>query len=440
MIGLLIIMVLVLLGVSVSLSLKLYKGRKELEATKEEYRPFIDDVGRRDALLSEVEQLKQKRSEQNVHVEQLNAQVMRLNKEVSLLDEEAHIQSFAFYKPRYGFPDGGKYEHRLKVVREQQKQMLKEGTAAVCHADWQVGGSAAAGRKMMQGNIKLMLMAFHGECDACISKVKYNNVSVMEKRIERCFDSINKLMGGTQYEITSKYYNLKLSELYLVHEFHELKQQEREEQQRIKDEMREEAQNQREAERVMRESEREEARYSKALEQANQALAKASGEKQAELLARIEELNQQLQEAQAQSVRAKSMAETTRVGYVYVISNIGSFGDGVYKVGMTRRLEPMDRVKELGDASVPFSFDVHAMIASQDAPALENALHKALDLHRVNRVNRRKEFFRVPIQEIEKLVMAHEPHAEFTYLAEAEEYRKSTSLDVSVEEAPAAYA
>ena len=122
------------------------------------------------------------------------------------------------------------------------------------------------------------------------------------------------------------------------------------------------------------------------------------------------------------------MAQQTRRGHVYIISNVGSFGDGIYKIGMTRRLEPLDRVKELGDASVPFPFDVHAMIESTDAPLLESALHDEFSLHRVNRVNKRKEFFHAPLAEIRRLVEARKIDAHWTMLADAAEYRETLVL------------
>ena len=122
-----------------------------------------------------------------------------------------------------------------------------------------------------------------------------------------------------------------------------------------------------------------------------------------------------------------------RAGYVYVISNIGSFGEGIYKIGMTRRLEPMDRVDELGDASVPFKFDVHAMIFSDDAPTLENALHKAFDDRKVNMINGRKEFFRVSLEEIEKVVKEnHEKLIEFNEVPDAEQYRETLKIKESL--------
>ncbi len=118
----------------------------------------------------------------------------------------------------------------------------------------------------------------------------------------------------------------------------------------------------------------------------------------------------------------------TRSGHVYVISNVGSFGEHVYKIGMTRRLDPMDRIRELGDASVPFQFDVHAIIYSDDAPALESELHKAFDGQRVNRVNERKEFFRVPIEQIATTVREQRGEIEITLTAEAAEYRMTQAI------------
>jgi hypothetical protein len=146
------------------------------------------------------------------------------------------------------------------------------------------------------------------------------------------------------------------------------------------------------------------------------------------LLAQIEALEQQLTQAQQLKQRAISQAQLTRSGHVYVISNIGSFGEDVYKIGMTRRLDPLDRVKELGDASVPFQFDVHAVIYCDDAPKLENTLHRLFHHRRVNRINERKEFFRVSLTEIAQAVLANHGEIEFLHEAEAEEYRKTQAM------------
>jgi hypothetical protein len=155
------------------------------------------------------------------------------------------------------------------------------------------------------------------------------------------------------------------------------------------------------------------------------ALAEAKGQYSAE----VEQLKTRLAEAEEKSRRAMSMAQQTKNGHVYILSNVGTFGDGVFKVGMTRRLDPMERVDELGSAAVPFPFDVHAMISCDNAPSLEAALHRALSKKRVNRVMPRKEFFRTTIPEIEQIVKSHHS-GQVEYVAEAEalEYRQSLNI------------
>jgi hypothetical protein len=144
-----------------------------------------------------------------------------------------------------------------------------------------------------------------------------------------------------------------------------------------------------------------------------------------------------LKEAEQKNQRALSMAQQTKTGHVYVISNIGSFGDDVYKIGLTRRLEPLDRIKELGDASVPFEFDVHALIASDDAPALERSLHRHFLALQINKVNPRKEFFRVPLRQIRTELESLGIQAGWTMAAEAAEYRESRAIDKAIAENPA---
>lgn len=200
---------------------------------------------------------------------------------------------------------------------------------------------------------------------------------------------------------------------------------EKEEQARIRAQIKEEQKVERELQRALEQAEREKRLIETALAE---AMVKAHGEHTAE----IEQLKAKLAEAEAKSARAVSQAQLTKSGNVYVISNIGSFGESVFKIGMTRRLEPLDRIHELGDASVPFPFDVHMMIATDDAPSLENALHKAFHKRRLNRVNLRKEFFRVGLQEIVNVVKKH--HGEVTYQADAEALQYRNSLATTDED------
>ncbi|RAS77443.1 DUF4041 domain-containing protein [Priestia endophytica] len=267
------------------------------------------------------------------------------------------------------------------------------------------------------------------ECDNIISKVKFNNITASEKRLVKVFEDLNKLTDMQRVAITPEYLDLKLEELSLKYEFEQKKQEEKEEQQTIKEQMREEARALKELEKAKEKVEKEEKHFSQAIEKMNLQLQKANSEEQQKLLDKLRELEAQLELTKRNKEDVINRVQNTRAGYVYIISNIGSFGDSVYKIGMTRRLEPLDRVKELGNASVPFTFDVHAMIFSEDAPALESALHRALSDKKGNKVNDRKEFFRVDLKEIEELVKRnHNKTVEFTKLAEAEEFRKSVEM------------
>ncbi|MBA3847864.1 MAG: DUF4041 domain-containing protein, partial [Planctomycetes bacterium] len=278
---------------------------------------------------------------------------------------------------------------------------------------------------MTKKNMKIMLRAFNGESDTAIAKVKWDNITVMENRITKAFESINKIGSTNQISITDEYLDLKLQELRLGHELQEKIKEERDEQRRIQEQIREEEKAQRELDRAKEEAEREEERSERALEKARAELEQATGAKHAALEDKVKALEQALTDAQAQKQRAISQAQLTKSGYVYIISNVGSFGEHIYKIGMTRRLEPLDRVKELGDASVPFAFDVHAMIWSDDAPELEYMLHCQFATQRVNLVNDRKEFFRVSIDEIEGLAKRNKQDLKLTKAAEAREYRET---------------
>jgi hypothetical protein len=274
-----------------------------------------------------------------------------------------------------------------------------------------------------------MLFAFNGECDGLIAKVKWNNAEKSKDMIVKAFEAINKLGATHSIEITTEFVGLKLKELSLTYEYEQKKYEEKEEQRRIREQMREEEKAQREFERAQKEAEDEEDRYEKALEKAQAELKKA-GQGNMELLQeKIKLLEQQLHEAHDRKERAIAMAQLTKVGHIYVISNIGSFGEDVYKMGMTRRLDPLDRVRELGDASVPFHFDVHAIIYSENAPQLEYELHQKFSDRRINRVNSKKEFFRISLEEIEAFVLQHTgAQIEFTKIAEARDYRETLTM------------
>ncbi|MEM1026411.1 MAG: DUF4041 domain-containing protein [Myxococcota bacterium] len=363
--------------------------------------------------------------------EELEAKVARLRSELAAVEDTVELQSYGFYQPRYGLETSEEYVARLKEVREEQKRLVKSDQAVATPKDWVVDGSLAKGRKMLKHQTQLMLRAFNGEADSTIARTKFDNVAKLEARIRKAGDSINKLGETKQISIAEAYLEAKLSELHLVHEHREKLYQEREEQRLIREQMREEEKAERDLEKARRDAEKDEAKHQKALEKARLELQKATGDQLGQLEGLVQKLERELQEALDRKAKSIARAQLTRSGHVYVLSNIGSFGEGVYKIGMTRRFEPLERVDELGDASVPYRFDVHAMIYSEDAPTLENLLHQEFDDRRLNLVNRRREYFRVSLDEIRVAVAKHHSEVTFVTTHAAEEYRKSKAMKTS---------
>lgn len=415
----------------------------EKQKLQNEVNAFNAALGRsRDILRSEIEvertklnqELDQRKAQFQDKYQAALSELERVTKEIQFYEEKAEILSFGLYKPFYDFDTPEGYKKALDEVREKQATMLKEGGAAICTREWTIDGDRRKGKEMTERNLKLMLRAFNGDCDAAIARVRFNNVTAIEDRIKKAFEAINKLGEPNACRIQSDYLELKLAELRLTHEQAEKVQAEKERQREIKEQLREEEIALREIEKAKKEAEKEEQRYEAALEKARAQMESMEGEKRRDMESKIAELERQLTEAHRLKERAKAQAELTKSGHVYVISNIGSFGEGVFKIGMTRRLEPMDRIKELGDASVPFAFDVHAMIFAEDAPALENALHRALADKSVNLVNMRKEFFSVTIEEIEEAARRVAPgQYEFVKIPLAEEYWKTQAMKLSGE-------
>lgn len=353
---------------------------------------------------------------------------LKLQKQNSIYEESIEMADYGIYSPHFNFEDSERYKSAISNLREFQKEAIKNGSAVIGGENILWNNSVSQGEAMVKRQKKLMLRAFNGECDSFISTVEWNNISKFEERLQKSYEAINKVYEVQGIHISSKYRDLKLRELWMVFEYKKKKYEEKEEQRQIREQMREEEKAAREIETARLKAEKEEETFQKALDKAREELNKASGDKQEKLYQQIADLEVRLKEAEMNKERALSMAQQTKRGHVYVISNIGSFGENVYKIGMTRRLEPLDRVKELGDASVPFSFDVHAMIFSEDAPALEAKLHRIFENERLNMINPRKEFFNVSLEEIEKIVIENHGQIEFTKIAEAQEYRESKIL------------
>jgi hypothetical protein len=412
---------------------------KDLEDYKDQFKGIID-VNKTIAIKNEelintnqsIENLKADFTKKN---EELNKDYIdkrsiyeNILGEISILEENLEDISYGLYKPHYDYNTSEEYKQKLQEIWNKEKELIKAEKAAICLIEWSVGGSKVEGRKMIKHHIKLMLRAFNGECDSAIARVSWNNIGNVEARISKAYDAINSLGSVENISITGDYFNLKIEELRLEFELQEKIHQEKEEQRRIREQMREEQKVQQEIEKAKQDAEQEEIRYQKALEKAKADLSKTTGFELDALNEKIKTLEENLQKAQELKARAISRAQQTKSGHVYIISNIGSFGENIFKFGMTRRLEPQDRIDELGNASVPFDFDVHGLVYAENAPELEYKLHKHLNDKRINLVNLRREFFNVTIDEIEQVVKELNLDMQLTKLAEAKECRMSQSI------------
>ncbi len=389
---------------------------------------------------------------QQQQAQAMAAQIAQLGREISArqaqivgLDEELDLQSYSMYRPTYVFANSDLYKDRLKACRDAQKTLIKNGQACFGDMSWTVNGNAAQGRKMVKDMQKLLLRAFNVECDEIVDHVSVANFPKSKERISKTADQITKLGAIMKVAITPQYVNLKMDELCLALDFQQKKAEEKERLRELKEQQREEAKAQKEIEEARKKLAKEQSHYSNALETLQGQLARDP--QNADLIAKKNELERQLGETERAIADVDYRQANIRAGYVYVISNIGAFGRDVYKIGMTRRLEPLDRVDELSGASVPFKFDVHALIFTEDAPGLEAALHNAFEDKKVNRINGRREFFHVSLDEIKRVVRQNfDKTVEWTDVPEAEQYRQSLlmngvteipDIDRSIEPAPA---
>lgn len=282
---------------------------------------------------------------------------------------------------------------------------------------------------------RLMVIALSAELQNVLNNISYgkledalHNIKTITQKYYDIATDGNQSIAPTVKKFIGEIDYYFQEAVKIEYEYYVQKERAREEQRAIREQMRQEAEERRELERQRKQIEKEESKYHDQIGRLNEQLAQSEDDERTRLLkARIDELQQQLASVAEQREKITQL-QNGKAGNVYVISNIGSFGDNVFKIGMTRRLEPMDRVNELGNASVPFPFDVHSLIFSDDAVGLETKLHHMLNDQRVNKVNLRKEFFRVSLDDIEKLVAQVAPTAEFKRTALAEQYRQSLSI------------
>lgn len=398
---------------------KLVRIRQENTTLLARLKPISSIEAQAEALRGERTTLEAQIDTTRATYKEKRALLDNLSEQVAVYDERLAFAELGVYEPHFDFTDSEAYKGAIKECREKQKRMVSAKTAVSANNNWTVDGSKAKGQTMINRQIRLTMRAFNNEAEAAIANVRWNNVNAMEKRVHAAVKSIDDSNASMRIELSPKYIALKIKEIRLTHEYRERLKAEKDERAEAARLSREEAKLLRDAEAA----EREEAKYEALLDKARKEAEAAVGNEA--LSEKVAMLEAELATAHAATERARAMAEMTRTGYVYIISNIGSFGEDVVKIGLTRRLDPDDRVRELGDASVPFLFDTHAMIYSENAPALEAALHAEFAGQRINLQNMRKEFFRVSIDAVEEAVTRLAPDAAFFKDREAQEWHET---------------
>lgn len=360
----------------------------------------------------------------NSQINSLNVSIAEKQKQLSVFDTDINVLDYGLYKPTFEFANSDLYKAELNKLRDLQKQCIRNDDAVFGNTNWQVNGSTSQGRTMVNNYKKLLLRAFNVECDDIVANVKVFNLERSIERIHKISEQISKLGKTMGIGISPGYVRLKINEVKLALDFQQKKQEEKERQKELRAQEREEAKVLKEIEEERKRLKKEQTHYKNALNVILNQIDK-NGET-AELLEKKRQLENQINDTLKAIADVDYREANRKAGYVYVISNIGAFGENVYKIGMTRRLDPHERIYELSDASVPFNFDVHAMIFTEDAPGLETALHNAFEKNKLNKINTRREFFAVTLDEIKSEVRKNfDKTVEWKDIPEAEQYRQS---------------
>ena len=340
--------------------------------------------------------------------------------EITTLKQEATCSQYVFSD--YDNLTSEECKNKLALLKTEEQTYIKDSSAVKLFGDLP--------KKELNANVRQLLRCFNSECDNVLLNLSVKTIDTARNKIAKSFETLNKLFAIDGVQLEQKLLQYKLDELNLVYTYELKKDQEREQQRAIKEQMIEEEKVRREIERQKAKLEKDQAQCSNEINRLMGYMQKTQDDVEKQLyIDKIRELEAKLKQLEADKAAVLEREANARAGYVYVISNIGSFGEDVYKIGMTRRLEPMDRIKELGSASVPFEFDVHAMIFSDDAPTLETALHQAFEKQRLNRVNLRTEFFRVSLDDIEKVVKDNFNNTvKFTRIPVAKEYNETLEI------------
>ena len=366
----------------------------------------------------------------NVVISDIEEQIAALKSTLVDMTNQADIESYGLYTPRYDFANSLTYKEKLNEVRQNQKLMIKNETATEIFSPMTLNGSESKGRSMQKKNNKQLLRCFNGESEAAINNVTYSNFERISNRISKSFEQLNKLNEPNGVRLTSDYLDSKIDELHIAREYAEKKQQEKEELREQRQREREEKAAQKEIAEQQKNIDKEIKHYSNVVDDLQAELVDKNDTEKEELLKQIQELKDKINTYNDQKDELDYRLQNSTAGYVYIISNIGSFGKDVVKIGVTRRLTPMDRIDELGSASVPFKFDVHALIFSYDAYKLESELHERFSDKRINKVNNRKEYFRLGISEVRNVLEEYKDLTiDFNETPDAPEYRQTLALE-----------
>lgn len=344
-----------------------------------------------------------------------------LEKEISSLGKEALCKHYNFSE--YLSLTSEECKNKLALLKNEEQESIKSQKILLIQNN-------AGSKKEINDNSKQILRCFNSECDNVLLNLSVKTIDSSRNKITKSFESLNRIFAVDGIQMDKKMLEYKLEELNLVYTFELKKEQEREQQKAIKEQMMEEEKVRREIEKQKAKIEKDQIQCSNEINKLMAYMQKAQNDIERQLyIDKIKELEEKLKRLESDKETVLEREANARAGFVYIISNIGSFGEGIYKIGMTRRLEPMDRIKELSSASVPFEFDVHAMIFSDDAPALETALHQKFEMHSVNRVNLRKEFFKVSLDEIESVVKENYNNTvTFVRVPVAKEYNETLAI------------
>lgn len=353
--------------------------------------------------------------------------LQQVKDENASFSEKLRYVNAKLYPPVFKHDDSAGLKSAILECRKQQLTCILNGDAADSYSDWEWFGSKSDGWLMVTAYKELLISAFNAEFDTIRRQMRASTVSTARSKLTKLRDQLEKLSETVRCTITSEYFNLKLIELEVWAEELERKEQEKELKKAYQQKLREQNKM------FGRDNDIEEVEDQLEFSKRDLAAAKSQARELAGLAAQdldkqIAKLEKQIAISEEKIARAASEAQKTRAGFIYVISNIGSFGDGVVKIGMTRRLEPMDRVAELGDASVPFRFDVHTLAFVEDAPAIEKKLHARFSDRRLNKENHRKEFFRVSPQEVQEAIETMGVQSDWYFEVEAREYRETLSI------------